>query len=234
MRRHNSEPAEHNEKLGDKLNALRAGVLGANDGIVSTAGMVIGVASATPELTVILVSGIAGLVAGALSMAGGEYVSVSTQRDTEKAAIEKEKQELKTDYPGEVNELNAIYIAKGLSPKLAREVALELMNKDALAAHAEAELHIEPGKYVNPWTAAFFSLLSYSLGALLPLLSILLLPQALRMQGTFIVVALALALTGYVSAALGGAKRGMAVVRNVIVGGATMLVTYTIGSFIAL
>lgn len=229
------KPHQHdtaNVNLADRLNVLRAGVLGANDGIVSTAGLVIGVAGATADSTVLLISGLAGLVAGALSMAGGEYVSVSSQRDMEQAEIEREKWELQHDYPAEVQELSEIYQKQGLSKTLANQVAEELMQKNALAVHAEMELNIKPGQYVNPWQAAFSSMCSFSAGALLPLLSIVLMPEKMRVAATFVVVLLALALTGWISAALGHAHKGKAVVRNVLVGLITMVITYSVGYLI--
>lgn len=222
----------HDKDLVNKLNVLRAGVLGANDGIVSTAGLVIGVAGATPDSMIILASGLAGLLAGALSMGGGEYVSVSTQRDTERAAIKKEADELTTDYAGELEELTTIYQQKGLSAPLAKQVAVELMNKDALAAHAEAELNISPGEYVNPWSAALSSMFSFTCGAVLPLLFIILLPEAIKILGTFIAVLLALMLTGFVSAYLGHAPSKPAIIRNVLVGLITMIITYSVGLII--
>lgn len=224
----------HDKDLVNKLNVLRAGVLGANDGIVSTAGLVIGVAGATTDSMTILASGLAGLIAGALSMGGGEYVSVSTQRDTERAAIRKEAYELKTDYSRELDELTSIYQQKGLSASLARQVAVELMSKDALAAHAEAELNISPGDYANPWSAAFSSMFSFTCGAILPLLFIILLPEAIKILGTFIAVLLALMLTGFVSAYLGHAPCKPAIIRNVLVGMITMVVTYSVGHIIPL
>lgn len=230
----NSQPhiEPPNKNFSDRLNALRAGVLGANDGIVSIAGLVIGVAGATTNHSVILISGLAGLIAGALSMAGGEYVSVNTQRDTEKAAIEQEQWELEHQWDAEIEELTQIYQQKGLPSDLAHQVANKLMEKDALAAHAEVELKIEPGNYTNPWTAAFSSMLSFSLGALLPLLTIMLLPSPVRTAGTFVAVLIALSLTGYSSAKLGKAPPVRAVIRNVIVGTLTMTITYGIGSVI--
>ncbi|EUJ28141.1 integral membrane protein [Listeria cornellensis FSL F6-0969] len=147
-----------NSTMSQKLNILRAGVLGANDGIVSVAGIVIGVAGATTHVGTIFIAGIAGLVAGALSMAGGEYVSVSTQKDTEEAVIVKEKMELANDYDGELEELADIYIEKGLSADLAKQVAAQLMEKDALAAHSEAELGLQLNDFANPWQAALSSL----------------------------------------------------------------------------
>lgn len=223
-----------NKDITNRLNVLRAAVLGANDGIVSTAGLVIGVASAAHDTMTVFVAGLAGLVAGALSMAGGEYTSVSTQRDTEKAAVKKEAFELQVDYEGELRELADIYEQKGVSPDLAKEVARELMAKDALAAHTEAELNITVGEYVNPWNAALSSMLSFSCGAILPLLAIILLPIKIRVIVTFFIVLFALALTGYVSAYLGGAPKIKAVTRNVFVGMLTMLVTFLVGYFIPL
>ncbi|WP_010632158.1 VIT1/CCC1 transporter family protein [Sporolactobacillus vineae] len=217
-------------KVNQKLNVLRAGVLGANDGIVSTAGIVLGVAGATTNSMTILISGLAGLLAGAFSMGGGEYVSVSTQKDTEKAMVDIEKAELRDDYNGEIKELAQIYTDQGLSPELSRRVAIDLMNKDALAAHSAAELGIRPGEYVSPWHAAFSSMFSFTVGAILPFLTIVLLPTPVRIQFTVLAVLAALALTGYVSAHLGEAPKGRAVLRNVVVGGLTMLVTYCVGT----
>ena len=153
---HQQEP--HSQGLASRLNWLRAGVLGANDGIVSTAGLVVGVAGATSARSTILVAGLAGLVAGALSMAGGEYVSVSSQRDTERAALRQEEWELAKLPDHELEELAAIYVDKGLTPELARDVARQLTEHDALAAHAEAELGIDPDELTNPLHAAWSSM----------------------------------------------------------------------------
>lgn len=225
--KHSREP--HHESLGSKLNWLRAGVLGANDGIVSTAGIVVGVAGAAADRTAVLIAGIAGLVAGALSMAGGEYVSVSTQRDTERAMLRLETEELKTMPEAEEHELAEIYEEKGLSPELAAEVAKELTAKDALQAHAEVEFGIDPGELTSPWQAAWASLMSFSIGALLPLLAIALPPLSWRVWACVIAVVGGLFLTGYVSARLGNARARRAVLRNVGVGLLTMLVTYYVG-----
>ncbi|GGL64664.1 VIT1/CCC1 transporter family protein [Sporolactobacillus putidus] len=219
-------------KMNQKLNILRAGVLGANDGIVSTAGIVIGVAGATSNTATILISGLAGLVSGALAMGGGEYVSVSTQKDTEKAIIEEEKIQHRDNYEEEVDELAQIYRENGLSEELSKKVAVELMKKDSIAAHASAELGVNPDEYVNPWYAAFSSMISFSIGAVLPLLSIVLLPVSIRVTFTVVAVLLALALTGYVSAYLGGALKRPAVIRTMIVGVLTMVITYTVGHMI--
>ncbi|WP_199429981.1 VIT1/CCC1 transporter family protein [Qaidamihabitans albus] len=225
---HSGEP--HHEDYGGRLNWLRAGVLGANDGIVSVAGLVVGVAGATTERSAIMIAGVAGLVAGALSMAGGEYVSVSTQRDTERAMLRQETLELRTMPVEEERELASIYEEKGLSPDLASKVAEELTAKDALRAHAEAELRIDPGHLTSPWQAAWASMLAFSVGALLPLLAITLTPAPVRVWACGAGVLVGLALTGWSSARLGNALAGRAIVRNVGVGTLTMLVTYLIGN----
>jgi VIT1/CCC1 family predicted Fe2+/Mn2+ transporter len=218
--------------VASKLNWLRAGVLGANDGIVSTAGIVVGVAAATVERGPILTAGIAGLTAGAVSMALGEYVSVSTQRDTEQALLSKERRELRADPAAELDELAGIYEAKGLSSATARTVAEELTDHDAFAAHAEVELGIDPDELTNPWEAALSSALSFTVGALLPLLAILLPPTTWRVPVTVVAVLLALMITGAVSAALGGAPKGRAVLRNVIGGALALAITYAIGHLV--
>lgn len=215
-----------------KLNWLRAGVLGANDGIVSTAGIVVGVAAATVERGPILTAGIAGLTAGAVSMALGEYVSVSTQRDTEQAVLTKERQELHDDPATELDELAALLEGKGLSPATARTAAEELTDHDSFAAHADVELGIDPVQLTNPWQAALSSSLSFTAGALLPLIAILAPPTAWRIPVTAIAVLLALVVTGAVSAGLGGAPRGRAVVRNVIGGGLALAITFAIGHLV--
>ncbi|WP_032385949.1 VIT1/CCC1 transporter family protein [Rhodococcoides fascians] len=227
------EPALHEHEphsdLSGRLNWLRAGVLGANDGIVSTAGLVVGVASATTDRGSLLTAGIAGLVAGAVSMALGEYVSVSTQRDAERSLLIKERRELAEEPEEELAELAALYEAKGLSVETAQKVAQELTEHDPFAAHVDVELGIDPDALTNPWQAAASSAVSFISGALLPLLSILLLPASQRIPVTFVVVLLALALTGTISARLGGAPSRPAVTRIVIGGAIAMAVTYAIG-----
>ncbi len=171
----------HGGGLGSRLNWLRAAVLGANDGIVSTAGLVVGVAGATDSRSALLTAGLAGLLAGSMSMAAGEYVSVSTQRDSEKAALAQEKRELATEPQAELIELTELLAGKGLNERLAREVAEELTAHDALRAHAEVELGIDPDELTNPWHAAGASFLAFTAGALLPLLAIVLPPAAHRL-----------------------------------------------------
>jgi len=227
---HEHEP--HANGINNRLNWLRAAVLGANDGVVSTAGLVMGVAGATDNRTTILVAGVAGLAAGALSMGAGEYVSVSTQSDSERALLDKERRELLDDPEQELAELAALYVKKGLSPGLAREVAHELTEYDALGAHAEAELGIDPDDLTNPWHAAGASMVSFFVGALLPLLTILLVPPDLRIAVTVVAVVAALAATGWASARLGFGPTGRAVIRNVAGGLVAMGVTYAIGSLV--
>ncbi|WP_327113266.1 VIT family protein [Nocardia sp. NBC_01730] len=226
-RAHPYEP--HGEGAASKLNWLRAGVLGANDGIVSTAGLVVGVAAATTSTGALVTAGIAGLLSGAISMAVGEYVSVSTQRDSERAQLAKERRELTDEPDYELAELAGIYEAKGLSPATARKVAEEFTAHDAFTAHAEAELGLNPKALTNPWQAAFSSAVAFTIGAMLPLLAILLPPVTTRIPVTFAAVLAALALTGSVSARLGGSARGRAVVRVVLGGALAMAVTYGIG-----
>jgi len=225
---HSGETHSNND-LGERSNRIRAAVLGANDGIVSVAGLVLGVAGATTDNAALQAAGLAGLVAGALSMGVGEYVSVSSQRDTEHAAVEKERAELAEDPEGELRELTGIYIQKGLSPVLAHQVAVELTANDPLAAHAQAELNIEPGNYVNPWSAALSSTVAFTFGALIPLLAILLSPVDLRVPITVVAVIVALAITGYLSAKLSGAAMSKALARNIIGGSLAMGITYFIG-----
>jgi VIT1/CCC1 family predicted Fe2+/Mn2+ transporter len=227
---HADEP--HDQNHAARLNWLRAGVLGANDGIVSTAGLVIGVAAATSDRGAILTAGLAGLAAGAMSMAAGEYVSVSTQRDTERALLAKERRELAEMPEEELAELAALYEQRGLSPALAQQVAVELTEHDALGAHAEVELGIDPNELTNPWHAAWASMLAFTVGALLPLIAILLPPATGRIPLTAASVVLALALTGWISARMGGAATRPAIVRNVGGGALAMAVTYAIGSLV--
>lgn len=215
--------------MAAKLNWLRAGVLGANDGIVSTAGLVMGVAGATTDSSAILIAGVAGLVAGSISMAGGEYTSVSAQKDSEKAALEKERVELENDPEGELLELAWFYEQKGLSAPLANQVARELTQKDALKAHAEAELGIDSEQHASPGQAALASFIAFALGSLLPLLAVTGPWVQYRIPVTVLAVIASLAITGYVGARIGGAKSASAILRNVVVSLLTMGITYAIG-----
>jgi VIT1/CCC1 family predicted Fe2+/Mn2+ transporter len=219
----------HAANIGQRLNWLRAGVLGANDGIVSVAAVAVGVAGATSDLGPIVTATSAALVGGAISMALGEYVSVSSQRDTERALIEKEKRELAEMPAEELAELTQLYREKGLSDDTARRVAEELTAHDALGAHLDAELGIDPDELTSPWQAAISSAISFTLGALLPLLAILLPPADWRVPTTFVAVVIALALTGTLSAVLGGAGKRRAVLRLVGGGALALAVTWALG-----
>ncbi|MEH5014678.1 VIT family protein [Phytobacter diazotrophicus] len=192
---------------------LRAAVLGANDGIVSTASLVLGVASAKPEPSAILLAGVAGLVAGAMSMATGEYVSVSSQSDIENAALAQEKKELETDYQGEVLELTSLYMQRGLEPAIARQVAEQLMKKDALDAHAREELGLTATNSARPLQAALFSAGSFSAGAALPLIVAWLAPAALVSFFIILSTLLSLAVLGYISSAVSKANPVRAIIR---------------------
>jgi VIT1/CCC1 family predicted Fe2+/Mn2+ transporter len=224
---HENEP--HRGDLSSRLNWLRAGVLGANDGIVSVAAIVVGVAGATTQAGPILTAGMAGLVGGAVSMALGEYVSVSSQSDSQRALIEKERRELAEQPEAELAELAAIYVGKGLNPETARRVAEELMDHDALTAHLSAELNIGEADVVSPWNAALASAVSFLIGGVLPLFAILLPPDMWRVPVTFAVVLIALALTGSLGAYIGGGSKTKAAVRVVIGGALALAATFAIG-----
>ena len=224
--------AEQKKALARRLNWLRAGVLGANDGIVSTAGIVMGVAGATVQSGPIFIAGIASLVAGSISMAGGEYASVSAQRDSEIAALAKERKGLKEDPERELIELAEYYRNRGISDSLADRIAAELTTKDPVRAHAEAELGISSDDHVSPMTAAVASFISFALGSVLPIVAIAGPWVEYRELATVASVVFALALTGYFGARIGGAKPLRAVIRNVIVSLLTMGIAYGIGTFL--
>jgi len=224
-----SHPELNSGSHVSKLNWLRAAVLGANDGIVSIAGLVVGVAGATNDSGVIITAGTAGIIAGAISMAAGEYVSVSSSRDTEKALLKKEKFELENYPEAELMELTLLYERKGLSKKTAELVAKELTKKDAYAAHIDAELGIDPENLTNPWHAAFASAGAFLAGACIPLAAIIIPPVGYKVPFTFGAVVVALAATGVLSAKIGGADPKRATVRVVLGGVFAMIVTYGIG-----
>lgn len=229
----NSKPHIEEQTSVHKLNWLRAGVLGANDGIVSIAGLVIGVAGATSSTTVIITAGLAGIAAGAISMAAGEYVSVSSSRDTEKAMLKQEKYELENYPEEELEELTQIYQEKGLSRKTAEMAAKEVSKNDAFAAHAHMELNIDPNNLTNPWHAAFASAASFLLGAIIPIIAIIIPPVSIRIPIAFVSVLIALAVTGILSAKIGGAGVLRATFRVVFGGALAMVVTYVIGRLFA-
>lgn len=224
---HIEEP--HNLDASGELNRLRAAVLGANDGIISIAGLVVGVAGATSSTSILFATGIAGILSGALSMAAGEYVSVSSQRDTEKALLEKESNELKKYPKEELEELTVLYQDKGLSRETSETVAKELTNHDAFAAHIDIELGINPNNLVSPWQAAFASAIFFVVGAVIPFIAILLPPENLKVVVAFGSVIIALILTGVLSAKAGGASSTRATIRVVSGGVLAMVITYAIG-----
>jgi vacuolar iron transporter family protein len=225
-----AQPYEpHAPGLTGRLNWLRAGVLGANDGIVSVAGIVVGVAGATPARGPVFTAGLAGLVAGAVSMALGEYVSVSSQRDSERALLAKEEAELRDMPEAELAELAGIYRSKGLRPETAWQVAVELTEHDVLTAHAEAELGVHLDDLASPARAALASAVAFVAGALLPLVAILLPPVGARVWVTVAAVLGALGIAGAVSARIGGSDPRRAVARVVVGGAAGLALTWFIG-----
>ena len=219
----------HERHVGDRIGWLRAAVLGANDGILSTAGLVVGVASAEAARGSVLLAGIAGLVAGALSMAAGEYVSVSSQADAERAERELEKHELETDAKGEHAELVSIYVGRGLDRPLAEQVADQLTAHDALGAHLRDELGLTHEQRPRPLQAAVVSALCFSLGAALPLVVVLLAPPAHLALSVAIASLISLAGLGAVAARTGGAPIGKGALRVLLWSTLAMLATAGIG-----
>ena len=229
MRATTARPEVH---LSHRSNWLRAAVLGANDGILSTASLVLGVAAAGASGAAIVTAGIAGLVAGALSMAAGEYVSVSSQGDAEQADLRLEERELRSDPAGELRELAGIYERRGLPPPLAREVAQILSRRDALGTHARDELGLDEARLARPFQAAWTSALSFALGAALPLVAAAVVPAGARVPVVVVVTLLALGLLGDLGARLGGAPRRTATTRVLAWGAAAMAVTSAIGALV--
>ena len=225
-------PEHSRESHSQRLNQLRAGVLGANDGIVSVAGMVVGVAAATPALSAIAIAGAAALSAGALSMAMGEFVSVSTQKDTETALIARARKDL-ADRPDEMlKQLTESLEESGIPAGPAREAAEKMTAHDAVDAHARFRLGVDEDAIVSPLQAALASLVAFTIGGLIPLLTVLLVPGILKIPATFVSVVLALALTGLISARLGQAAAGRATIRTMVGGSLAMAVTYGIGALL--
>lgn len=214
----------------ERIGWLRAAVLGANDGIVSTASLVVGVAAASSAVNEVLVAGVAGLVAGAMSMAAGEYVSVSSQADTEKADLDRERQELATDVASERSELAAIYVGRGLDADLAQQVAIQLMAHDALGAHARDELGISELTSAKPVQAALASAASFAVGAAIPLLTVVLVPKPLLIAAVIVISILLLALLGGLGAHAGGAPVVKAAARVTFWGMLAMALTAGVGA----
>lgn len=214
-----------------RIGWLRAAVLGANDGILSTSSLIIGVAASSATQSNILIAGVAGIIAGAMSMAAGEYVSVSSQSDTENADIKREKKELEQAPKAELEELTQIYVKRGVDEHLAREISIQLMNKDALGTHAREELGISEMTTARPIQAAFTSAGTFALGAILPLLAAIISPQHILIPVVSIVSLIVLALLGAIGAKAGGAPVMKSVTRVVFWGVFAMVLTLSIGTF---
>lgn len=212
-----------------KLNWLRAGVLGANDGIVSTSAIIFGVAGASANHGTLVLAGIAAIAAGAMSMAVGEYVSVSSQRDLEEAELDAEQWQIEMNPSMELDHLTNLLEGRGIEPDLARKVAVQLSERDVLGAHARVELGIDPGAVVNPLAAAAASMAAFTGGGLIPLVSMVLAPRAIEVWASGGAVLMALALSGWISAGLGGAPRLASIVRTIVGGLLAMGITYGVG-----
>ena len=217
------------QTLAQRINIMRAAVMGANDGIVSVAGIVIGVAGANTSNFAIFISGISGMLAGTVSMAMGEYVSVNTQKDAQRRAVMKA---LADNYDDEFNFVKQKYVDDGITPELAEQATHEMMSQDSLVTTVRERYGFDVGEYTSPYAAAIASMISFPIGSILPLLAITMLPSAIRIWGTFLAVIIALAITGFSAATLGDAKRGNGMVRNIVSGVLTMIVTYAIGTLI--
>lgn len=218
------------QSLMQRNNLIRAGVMGANDGILSVSGIVLGVAGATSNTGTILLAGFAGMLAGTVSMAMGEYVSVSSQHDAQEKVRCVQTEALKSQYDTEFTFVKDKYVAEGISSHLAHQAAEEMMSKDPLTTTVRERYGFTLDHELSAGGAALASLISFPIGSILPMLAISVMPRSMREIATFIAVVIALALTGYAAAALNGANKQKAVMRNIIAGVFTMIVTYVIGS----
>lgn len=216
--------------LAQKINVLRATVMGANDGIISVAAIVIGVAAATNNSYSILISGLSGSLAGTISMCMGEYVSVSSEKDSQRKAIAEEKERLKLNPEGEYEYVRQKYLDQDIDPELASQAARELMDKDSLATGVQERYGFNPREFTSPYAAAISSFISFPLGSVLPMLAVMMFPPAQRIVATMVAVTIALVITGYLAAVLGNTpQRLKSVIRNTISGLLTMGVTFLIG-----
>ncbi|MBU3830447.1 MAG: VIT family protein [Candidatus Limosilactobacillus merdavium] len=225
--------AKKKMSLAQKVNVLRASVMGANDGIISIAGIVIGVAAATNNAYSILISGLSGTIAGMISMCMGEYVSVSTQKDSQKMALISERQRLDDQYQQEFNYVQKKYEAQDIDPKLAKQATSELMEKDALSTVVQERYGFNPNDFTSPYAAAIASFISFPTGSILPMLAVTLAPAENRIVATAIAVLIALLITGYCAAILSKSNRLKSSVRNAVAGLLTMGVTFIIGQLLA-
>ncbi len=222
----------HIAASSNQLNKLRAAVLGANDGIVSVAGLVLGVTGAAASKETVLLAGIAGVVSGALSMAAGEFVSVSSQRDSERAFLLRTQKHIKEDHSSEIDELVEIYQNKGLSKSIAQLVAKEFYKNGTLTHELETELGLDPEDITNPWSASIASAIAFVIGSAIPLTAIALAPTELQVPATAGAVLVSLILTGTLSARAGQASKLRAALRVVVWGIGAMVITYAIGHLI--
>ncbi|WP_143461479.1 VIT1/CCC1 transporter family protein [Levilactobacillus enshiensis] len=222
---------KQHQTMEEKLNTLRAGVLGSNDGILTVVGVLFSVAAATNNQFTIFIAGLSDLLACAFSMASGEYASVSTQKDTEKAAVDKEERLLATDYAGQLKAVQQFYLDRGVSEATSLAIAKDLMSKDALGTVVNVKEDIQLGHYMNPWDAAFSSLFAAALGGTFPLIAMTIFPAATQWPATIVAVLLSVTLTGFLSAKLGHGLVKTAIIRNVIVGIITMFIHYYVGQF---
>ena len=229
MSHEKNDPSIHIATSTNQLNRLRASVLGANDGIVSTAGIVLGVTGAAASKETIILAGVAGLVAGAVSMAAGEFVSVSSQRDSERAFLERNKKHIAREHVSARDELVEIYVNKGISEKTAFQAAVEVEESGGLVSELEKEYGIDPDDLTNPWQAAIASAVAFTIGAIIPLAAIALSPDSMRLGATVGAVLVSLVLAGTLSAKAGQANQLRAALRIVLWGAGAMAITYGIG-----
>ncbi|UQS84442.1 VIT family protein [Apilactobacillus apisilvae] len=222
------------QSLAQKINIIRASVMGANDGILSVAGIVIGVAGATTNTFAVFISGIAGMIAGTVSMAMGEYVSVNTESDSQKNAVISQKQALKNNYNEEFTLVRDKYMQIGISKELATNATNEMMKKDALKTTVREKYGFIVNEFTSPYAAAIASMISFPTGSILPLVAISIFPSGLNIIATFIAVVIALAITGYIAAVLSNANKLKSATRNIISGLLTMIVTYLIGLLVGM
>lgn len=225
--------AKKKMSLSQKVNVLRASVMGANDGIISIAGIVIGVAAATSNAYAILISGLSGTLAGMISMCMGEYVSVSTQKDSQKMALISERQRLADQYQEEFNYVQKKYEDQDIDPRLAKQATQELMEKDALGTAVQERYGFNPRDFTSPYAAAIASFISFPTGSILPMVAVTMSPANVRILATAIAVLIALLITGYCAAVLGYSNRLKSSIRNAVTGLLTMGVTYVIGQLFA-
>lgn len=217
------------QTMEEKLNTLRAGVLGSNDGILTVVGVLVSVAAATTNRFTIFIAGLSDLLACAFSMASGEYASVSTQKDTEQSAVEAEQRLLKTDFAAELNAVKDYYVQKGVSEATSMKIAKDLLSKKPLQTVVRVKYDIELGHYLNPWDAAFSSLFSAAAGGIFPLCAMTFAPEAYKWYAVILAVVLTSALTGFISSKLGNGLVKVAVIRNIIIALITVTIHYFVG-----